>query len=313
MKILLTGGAGFIGSHLLDALLQRGQDVVVVDDFNDYYDPRIKRGNLEDAAARVVEADIRDRGTMDALFRREAPALVAHLAARAGVRPSLENPALYADVNIGGTLKLLELCRAHGVPRFLLASSSSVYGNARVPFSESEGALEPVSPYGATKLAAEHYARVYARLHRIRVTCLRFFTVYGPRQRPDMAIHRFARRIADGNPISIFGDGGTERDYTYVGDIVDGVMRALERDEANAVYNLGGSRPVVLRGLIGVLEKALGKKAVLRHEREQPGDARATCADITRAREDLGYSPRVPLEEGIARFVEWFRRSAGRS
>ena len=305
MKILLTGGAGFIGSHLLDRLLPRGDEVVVVDDFNDYYDPEVKRENVAGKKVEIVEADVRDTTALEPLVARKPDAIV-HLAARAGVRPSLEDPVLYSDVNVRGLLGLLELCRKHKVERFVFASSSSVYGNGPVPFSEDRDDLAPVSPYGATKLIGEHYLQIYSRLHGMKVTCLRFFTAYGPRQRPDMAIHKFARRIDRGEEIPLFGKGDTRRDYTYIDDIIQGVVRAIDTPEEFAVYNLGESRTVKLGELVALLESALGKKAKIRREPEQPGDVRETYADISRARDRLGYAPKVPIEEGLRRFVEWF-------
>ncbi|HLF94130.1 MAG TPA: NAD-dependent epimerase/dehydratase family protein [Planctomycetota bacterium] len=305
MRVLLTGGAGFIGSHLLERLLARGDDVAVIDDFNPYYDPAIKRRNLPAAGGfRLHERDIRDSAEIVA---REKPDAVVHLAARAGVRPSLADPLLYESVNVGGTLALLEACRRNGVGRFVFASSSSVYGNGNVPFSEADEPLAPISPYGISKLVGEHYVRIYAHLHGIRATCLRFFTVYGPRQRPDMAIHAFTAAIAAGREIPVFGDGTTERDYTYVTDILQGILAALDRPEPFAVYNLGESRTVPLRRLIELLEEYVGRKAVLKRMAEQPGDVKRTFASIDRARAQLGYAPKVPLEDGLREFVGWFR------
>jgi UDP-glucuronate 4-epimerase len=307
MRILLTGGAGFIGSHVLERLIARGDDVTVVDDFNDYYDPAVKRQNLPGGGFRLHERDIRESCELVAEIR---PDIVIHLAARAGVRPSLQDPALYESVNVGGTLILLEACRRARVPRFLFASSSSVYGNAEVPFREEEAPLRPVSPYGTTKLMGEHYARVYARLHGIHVTCLRFFTVYGPRQRPDMAIHAFTAAIASGREITLFGDGSTERDYTHISDILQGILGALDRDEPFAVYNLGESRTVPLRRLVELLEEGVGKKARIRWLPKQPGDVDRTFASIDRARANLAYAPKVSIEEGLRGFVSWYREKA---
>ncbi len=307
MRILLTGGAGFIGSHLLERLIARGDDVAVLDDFNDYYDPAIKRRNLPAGGFRLHERDIRDAAD---LVARERPDALVHLAARAGVRPSLADPALYESVNVGGTLALLEACRRNGVGRFVFASSSSVYGNAPVPFREDREPLEPVSPYGVSKLLGEHYVRVYSHLHGIRATCLRFFTAYGPRQRPDMAIHAFTAAIAAGREFPMFGDGSTERDYTHISDILRGILGALDRPEPFAVYNLGESRTVSLRRLIDLIGVELGKKPVVRPLPEQPGDVRRTCASIEKARASLGYEPRVPIEEGLREFVEWFLAQA---
>jgi len=304
MKILLTGGAGFIGSHLLERLLARGDDVAVIDDFNDFYDPAIKRANLPKGGFRLHERDIRDSSEIVA---REKPDALIHLAARAGVRPSLQDPALYESVNVAGTLTLLEACRRAGVGRFLFASSSSVYGNAAVPFREDDDPLLPVSPYGVSKLMGEHYVRVYSLLHGIRATCLRFFTVYGPRQRPDLAIRSFTAAIAAGREIPMFGDGSTERDYTHIADILKGVVAALDRPEPFAVYNLGESRPVPLRTLVDLLGEYVGKKPIVKQLPEQPGDVRRTFASIEKARKNLGYDPNVPIEEGLREFVNWYQ------
>ena len=303
MKILLTGGAGFIGSHLLEKLLGRGDDVAVIDDFNDYYDPGLKRRNLPSSGFRLYEKDIRESAEIVA---REKPDVLIHLAARAGVRPSLQDPLLYDSVNVGGTLTLLEACRRTGVPRFLFASSSSVYGDTKVPFREDDLSLQPVSPYGITKLLGEHYVRAYTRFHGLRATCLRFFTVYGRRLRPDMAIHSFTRAILDGREVPMFGDGTTERDYTHVGDIVQGILGALDHAEMFAIYNLGESRTIPLRRMIALLEQYVGKKAVIKQLPPQAGDVRRTYASIDRARQNLGYAPKVAFEDGVKDFVEWY-------
>jgi UDP-glucuronate 4-epimerase len=307
MKILLTGGAGFIGSHLLELLIARGYDVAVIDDFNDYYDPRIKRANLPKGGFRLHEGDIRSAAP---LVAQEKPDLVVHLAARAGVRPSQQDPALYESVNIAGTLGLLEACRKSGVRRFVFASSSSVYGNAPVPFREDNADLQPISFYGATKLMGEHYVRIYARLHGIHATSLRFFTAYGPRQRPDMAIHAFTAAVSQGREIPMFGDGTTERDYTYVSDIVQGVVAAIDHDEPYAVYNLGESRTIPLRRLIDLIGELVGKTPKIKQMPEQPGDVKRTCAAIALARQKLGYDPKVPIETGLREFVAWYKARA---
>jgi UDP-glucuronate 4-epimerase len=310
MKVLVTGGAGFIGSHVVERLLARGDAVTVVDDFNDFYAPTLKRENVAAFAgrARVVEADITDAAALRAVFAAGAPDVVVHLAARAGVRPSLRQPLLYTQVNIVGTQHLLELAREFRVPKFVCASSSSVYGvNQKVPFAETDPIFQPISPYAATKLAGEALCHVYHHLYGLDVTCLRFFTVYGPRQRPDLAIRKFTESIAAGEPIELFGDGSTRRDYTYIDDILQGVLAAVDRRLGFAVINLGESRTVPLRELVELIERALGQKAVLRWLPTQPGDVPVTFADITRARELLGYRPQVPIEEGIGRFVAWFR------
>jgi UDP-glucuronate 4-epimerase len=304
MKILLTGGAGFIGSHLLECLIARGDDVAVVDDFNDYYDPAIKRRNLPKSGFRLHETDIRDAA---GLVVREKPDLLVHLAARAGVRPSQSNPALYESVNVAGTLGLLEACRQAGVGRFVFASSSSVYGDAAVPFREDDENLHPISFYGVTKLMGEHYVRIYSALHGLRATCLRFFTAYGPRQRPDMAIHAFTTAITEGREIPMFGDGTTERDYTYVTDIVGGIVGAIDHPEPFGVYNLGESRTVQLRTLIDLIGKNVGKTPRIRPMPEQPGDVKRTFASIDRAKKALGYAPRVAIEDGVREFVAWHR------
>jgi UDP-glucuronate 4-epimerase len=304
MKILLTGGAGFIGSHLLERLIERKDDVAVVDDFNDYYDPGIKRANLPKSGFRLHERDIRDAAPIVA---QEKPDLVIHLAARAGVRPSQKDPALYESVNVGGTLGLLEACRANGVKRFIFASSSSVYGNAEVPFREENADLQPISFYGATKLLGEHYVRIYSRLHGLHATSLRFFTAYGPRQRPDMAIHAFTAAVLQGREIPMFGDGSTERDYTFVSDIVQGVLGAVDHDEPYGVYNLGESRTIALKRLIELIGENAGRKPLVKMLPEQPGDVKRTCASIDRARRGLGYDPKVPIEDGIREFVAWYK------
>jgi UDP-glucuronate 4-epimerase len=303
MKILLTGGAGFIGSHLLEKLLARGDEISVVDDFNDYYDPAIKRRNLPKGGFRLHERDIRDAAP---IVLEEKPDLLIHLAARAGVRPSQKDPALYESVNVAGTLGLLEACRRAGVPRFIFASSSSVYGDGKTPSREDDEALQPVSFYGVTKLMGEHYVRVYSRLHGLHATCLRFFTVYGPRQRPDMAIHAFTASIAAGREIPMFGDGSTERDYTFITDIVQGLLGAVDHDEPYAVYNLGESRTIALRRMIELIGEYVGKKPLIKVLPEQPGDVRKTCASVDLSRARLGYDPKVKIEDGLREFVAWY-------
>ena len=304
MKILLTGGAGFIGSHLLERLIARGDDVAVIDDFNDYYDPAIKRANLPKSGFRLHERDLREAAP---LVAQENPDVLIHLAARAGVRPSLKDPALYESVNVAGTLGLLEACRRSSVPRFIFASSSSVYGNGSAPSREDEPVLQPVSPYGVTKLLGEHYVRIYSELHGIQATCLRFFTVYGPRQRPDMAIHSFTAAISEGREISMFGDGGTERDYTYVTDILQGILGALAREDRFEIYNLGESRTVTLRRLIELIGQYVGKTPKVRQVPEQPGDVTRTFASIDKARQNLRYAPTVAVEDGLRDFVAWYQ------
>jgi len=311
-SILVTGGAGFIGSHLVEALLRDGREVVVLDSFDTFYDPATKRRNVEQFAGRpgftLVEGDIRDAKRLETLFTSHPISVVAHLAARAGVRPSIEQPVLYSDVNLNGTVTLLEACRRHNVGKFVFGSSSSVYGDStKAPYREQEAADRPISPYGATKRAGELLCASYHALFRLNVFCLRFFTVYGPRQRPEMAIHRFTRLIDRGLPLPRFGDGSTSRDYTYVDDIIQGVLRAIERVQGFEIINLGGSRTTRLQELIGLLEDRLGKKAIVEAQPDQPGDVVATWADVAKAHRLLGYEPKVPIEEGLTRFVAWYR------
>jgi UDP-glucuronate 4-epimerase len=313
-NFLITGGAGFIGSHLVDRLLATDvEHITVIDDFNDFYDPGIKRANitehLKDSRYQLNEVDIRDQPSLQQVFRNNNFDCVVHLAARAGVRPSLTEPQLYTETNINGTLNLLELARQNNIKQFVFGSSSSVYGiNAKVPFSEDDPIRQPISPYAATKGAGELLCHTYSHLYGLRCICLRFFTVYGPRQRPDLAIHKFARLITEGKSIPVFGDGTTRRDYTYVDDIIDGVMAAIVYDKRDyEVINLGESRTVELRELIQLLEKELDTHATVDRQPPQPGDVPQTFADITKARALLGYDPKTQIEEGLRRFVEWFR------
>ncbi|MEA2204454.1 MAG: UDP-glucuronate 4-epimerase [Blastocatellia bacterium] len=314
-NILITGGAGFIGSHLVDRLLAEGDwHVTVVDDFNNFYRPEIKRKNIDahlsDPNFRLIEADIRDRDSLAKAFTGANFDCIVHLAARAGVRPSLEEPELYAETNINGTLNLLQLARAGNVKHFVFGSSSSVYGiNAKVPFSEDDHIRQPISPYAATKAAGELLCHTYSHLYGLRCVCLRFFTVYGARQRPDLAIHKFAKLISEGRPIPIFGDGTTRRDYTYVDDIIAGVRAAIDyRASDYEVINLGESRTVELSELIALLEKELHKQAIIDRQPLQPGDVPQTFADITKARTLLNYNPQTPIEDGIRRFIQWFQK-----
>ena len=316
MNILVTGGAGFIGSHLAERLLGRCDRVVVLDNLNDYYDPRIKQRNLEAAlkspAFTFVKGDILDGPLLDRVFGGTAFDVIVHLAARAGVRPSLEQPLLYEQVNGLGTLNLLEQARQRGIKRFVFASSSSVYGNVKtIPFREDARVDRPVSPYAATKAAGELYCHNYFHLYGISATALRFFTAYGPRQRPDMAIHKFTALIDQGKPVPFFGDGSTERDYTYCADIVDGVVAAVDRDLGFEIINLGESRTTKLAELVSLIEDALGRKAKLKKMPMQPGDVLMTCADVSKARRLLGYNPTTSVREGVKRFVEWYRSEAG--
>ena len=319
-KVVVTGAAGFIGSHTVESLLARDYAVVGIDNFDTFYDPAIKRANLAEAMVhprfRLVEADVRDAAAIQRTIETERPDVIVHLAARAGVRPSIEHPVLYTHVNVVGTAVVLEAARAAGVDRVVVASSSSVYGNsAAVPFREDDPAIAPVSPYAATKRSAELICETFATLNpRMRIVSLRFFTVYGPRQRPDLAIHKFTRLIAAGRPIPFFGEGSFSRDYTYVSDVMQGVLGAVGRTRSelagHEIYNLGESATTSLRGLVELIEQALGRRATLERLPPQPGDVRCTFADISRARAVLGYAPSVPIQEGIPLFVEWFR--AGR-
>ena len=307
----VTGAAGFIGSHLCEALLSAGKRVVGLDNFDAFYDPSIKRRNLSkcsaNAAFELIEGDIRDASAVDRFHAAGLDAVV-HLAARAGVRPSIENPGLYQEVNVGGTCALLEGARRHKLGKFVFGSSSSVYGNnEKVPFSEDDEVDHPISPYAATKRAGELFCHTYHHLFGINVSCLRFFTVYGARQRPDLAIHKFTRLIESGEPIPVFGDGSMRRDHTYIDDIVSGVIASIHKCDGFRIYNLGESQPISLGDLIAAIERALGKKAVIERLPCQPGDVKQTYADVSRAEAELGYRPSVCLEEGLSRFVAWFR------
>ena len=333
MKVLITGAAGFIGSHLSERLLTEGWSVLAVDNFDDFYDPQIKRRNVEGCLKnknfQLVEADIRDTTAMDKVIA-DGIDIVVHLAARAGVRPSIARPLLYADVNVNGTVALLEAAKKHKTGNFIFGSSSSVYGNnKKVPFSEDDNVDFPISPYAATKKAAELICHTYHHLYDINMTCLRFFTVYGPRQRPDLAIHKFSRLIEEGKPIPVYGDGTMMRDFTYIDDIIDGTVAAMQKcagpvrnsPEASTrqkgkisngagfnIYNLGESRPISVNDLITEIEKALGKKAVKEYQPPQPGDVERTYADVSKAVRELGYNPRTKIEDGLAKFVTWLRK-----
>jgi UDP-glucuronate 4-epimerase len=320
-RVMLTGGAGFIGSHVAEALLHRGVHLTIVDSLDTFYPPAWKKGNLKEIREagnfELFESDIRDEKSLREAFTRSRPEVVIHLAARAGVRPSIEQPLVYEQVNVQGTINLLELCREFGATKFLFGSSSSVYGdNPRCPFSEDHVGLRPISPYAATKLAGEMLCFTYAHLFALPVICLRFFTVYGPRQRPDLAIYKFTALMEAGKPLPIFGDGSTGRDYTYVDDIVAGVLAALERVPQSAdgaafeVFNLGNSNPVKLAELVELLERVTGRKAIREYKPLQPGDMRLTWADISRATRLLGYRPSTNLEDGLTRFVTWYRSAA---
>ncbi|MBI4024474.1 MAG: GDP-mannose 4,6-dehydratase [Verrucomicrobia bacterium] len=313
MKILVTGGAGFIGSHVTDRLLAMDHEVTVLDDFNDYYNPAFKRANLVSARKnprfRMVEGDVARMATLRAIFSESKPDMVIHLAARAGVRASLKDPFLYQRVNVEGTLNVLECARAARVTKLAFGSTSSVYGlNTKLPFSETDSLLNIVSPYSATKLAGEALCRAYSHLYKMDIAVFRFFTVYGPRGRPDMVIYQFSEKILADQPIPVFGDGSSQRDYTYVDDIVQGVTAATNREFGFEIFNLGESETTSLNDLIHLLEKNLGRQAKIQRLTEQPGDVPRTFADITKARHLLGYDPQTKIAEGIPKFTSWFRK-----
>ena len=317
MHVLVTGGAGFIGSHLTRRLLARGDRVTVLDDFNDFYDPARKRENVAELLAslddrpryRLVEGDIRDAPLVDGLFAAGRFDAVVHLAARAGVRPSLSEPILYEDVNCIGTLRLLEAARRHGPGIFLFGSSSSVYGiNEKVPFSEADEVNQPISPYATTKRAGELLCYNYHHLYGFRTACLRFFTVYGPRQRPEMAIHKFTDLLWQGKAVPMYGDGGSLRDYTYVDDIIDGVVASLDLAPGFEILNLGGAETTSLRDLVLWIAQELAVEPRIDYLPAQPGDVPITYADVSKAARLLSYSPKVPIREGLRRFVAWYRR-----
>lgn len=319
--ILVTGGAGFIGSHLSERLLKEGNKVLVIDSFNNYYDPAIKRNNVEEVKKtcienniplnnyKVFEGDIRDNEFLKEVFSNKIDSIM-HLAAMAGVRPSIEDPSLYYDVNITGTVNLLERCRETGVKQFVFASSSSVYGNnEKVPFAESDRVDNPISPYAATKKSGELLCHTYHHLFNMNIACLRFFTVYGPRQRPDLAINKFTSLILDDKEIPFYGDGSTSRDYTYVEDIVDGIIRSIDYintdKEIFEVFNIGGDKTVSLMEMVETIEEVLGKKARLNRLPMQPGDVNRTCADIKYSSETIGYKPKTTFKDGIKKFIDW--------
>jgi UDP-glucuronate 4-epimerase len=310
--ILVTGGAGFIGSHLCERLLSQGNSVVCLDNFDPYYSPDIKRKNIRELQKnelfQLAECDIRDKGGLARLFSASAFDSIVHLAARAGVRPSIKDPHIYQDINIGGTINLLEMCREYSVSSFIFGSSSSVYGeNSKVPFSENDVLMKPISPYAASKQSCELFCYTYHHLYDIHITCLRFFTVYGPRQRPDMAIHKFTRMIESGEQIEIYGDGSSRRDYTYIDDVIDGIESAIRKNLEFEIINLGESETTELSRLVSLIEENIGKKAKVKKMPMQLEDVLITYADISKARKLLGYKPQVKIERGIPSFVKWYR------
>ncbi|MGC4048701.1 MAG: GDP-mannose 4,6-dehydratase [Paludibaculum sp.] len=314
VRTLITGGAGFIGSHVAERLLGEGREVAIIDDLNDYYDPRLKQQNLAIArrlgAVAFYQGDICNEELVAAAFAEFRPDAVIHLAARAGVRPSLDEPSLYTHVNCVGTVTLLEAARKTGTRKFVFASSSSVYGvSPNVPFKESDTDLHPISPYAGTKLAGEQLAHTYALLYGLQVICLRFFTVYGPRQRPDLAIRKFIQCVEEGRELPFYGDGLMGRDYTYISDTVDGILAALHLDRPFDIFNLGHSSPVTLREMVAEIERATGKQAKLKRLPVPAGDVPLTFADLTKSEALLGYRPKVEFRDGIQRMVDWYRRS----
>lgn len=316
-KILVTGGAGFIGSHLVDRLVERGDDVTVIDNFDPFYDPEIKRQNIAPhkgkANFRFLEVDIRELQTLKSLFKGQDFDVICHLAAKAGVRPSIQDPIAYQEVNVFGTQNLLEIAREKGVKQFVFASSSSVYGvNPNVPWREEDHVLMPISPYASTKVSGELLGHVYSHLYGIRFLALRLFTVYGPRQRPDLAVHKFTRMILEGKPIPVYGDGSTRRDYTFVGDIVKGLMAAMDYTSTNyEVINMGNNRTVSLNEMIETIEEVLGMKAKRETKPLQAGDVPQTWASVEKSQACLGFSPSMPFKDGVKAFVEWYGKDRG--
>lgn len=314
MKILVTGGAGFIGSHLIEALLKREDFVICLDNFDPYYDPEYKWSNikpfLKNKGFKLYKTDIRDLKELDKIFQRERPEKVVHIAAKVGVRPSLADPFLYQEVNVRGTLNLLELARKYNIKNFIFASSSSVYGeNKKIPFAEDDRTDQPISPYGATKKAGEILCYTWHRLYNLNITCLRFFTVYGPRGRPDMAPYKFTKIIFEEKELPVFGKGDSKRDYTYIDDIIQGLLTALDKNFSFEIINLGNSHPISLKEFISLIERLTGKKAKIKKLPMQPGDMPLTYADITKAKRLLGYQPKVNIEEGMTKFIEWYKRN----
>lgn len=314
-KFLITGYAGFIGSHLTEKLLGEGFEIVGIDDFNDYYDPKIKEQNISSFKTSKnfnhYRLDIRNKASIDELFAKHKPNTVIHLAARAGVRPSLLDPILYEEVNVLGTLNLLDACRKNNCEKFIFGSSSSVYGECKnIPFKETELDLKPISPYGVTKLSGERHCYTFHHLYKIPIVCLRFFTVYGPRQRPDLAIHKFTKLIEEGKPVPVFGDGMYKRDFTYITEIINGIMGSVNYNKTGfEIFNLGESKTTTVIDLVKLIESATGKKAIIDWQKAQPGDVPITFADVSKAERLLGYKARTTPEEGIKKFVEWFKAS----
>jgi UDP-glucuronate 4-epimerase len=312
MKILITGGAGFIGSNLSDSILNQGHFVICLDNFDDFYDTSIKKKNIREAICStnyiLVEGDIRDKNLLENIFNEHKPNIVIHLAARAGVRPSVLNPALYFDVNLTGTLSLLEVMRIHNVTKMIMASSSSIYGNnEKIPFSESDSVDNPISPYAASKKAAELLCYTYSFLYGFDIFCMRLFTVYGPRQRPEMAIHQFVRKIINKETIQLYGDGSSQRDYTYVDDIIQGFTNAIDNLKGYEIINLGESQTISLIDLIESIESLLDMKAIIEWKPKQAGDVNATFADISKAKKILNYKPQFSMQEGLTSFIDWYK------
>ena len=314
MNILVTGAAGFIGSNVSEHLIAQNHKVIGIDNFDDFYPRKIKNSNLEqllsDNNFTFYESDIRDKDALNSIFSSNQIDVVIHLAAKAGVRPSIDSISEYYDVNVNGTVNLLESMKAHGVVKMLYASSSSIYGNnSKVPFSEEDRVDNPISPYASTKKSGELLCHVYCHLYKFDITCLRFFTVFGPRQRPDLAIHKFTRLIDEGLVLPFYGDGTTSRDYTYIDDIVNGIDCALNALDGYRIYNLGESRVISLKNLVETIEKILDKKAVLEFLPLQPGDVNTTYADISKARLEIGYEPKTDIETGIEKFINWYKKN----
>lgn len=321
LKILVTGGAGFIGSSLCEKLMDLGNDIIIVDNFNDFYNPSIKIKNIDNLkeknisnkkALNVYQVDIRDTNALDGIFEKENIDLVIHLAAMAGVRPSITNPLLYSDVNINGTINILNMCVKYNIKKLIFASSSSIYGNnKKIPFSEEHIVETPISPYAMTKKSGELICYTYHHLYKMDMACLRFFTVYGPKQRPDLAIYKFTKNIFEGSKIQLYGDGTTQRDYTYIDDIIDGIVKTtnwiMEKKQVFEVFNLGESKTISLKNMIATIEKHIGKKADIEYIGLQPGDVEKTYANIEKAKRILNYNPQIEFEDGIEKFVRWYK------